>query len=454
MQLVLLAGELGERYGTKHEYYNLQTPADAIKLLCINYPAFKQELIEAHHNGIGYKVIQGGAAMGYDELSLPFGSKPLLVVPVISGSGGGPTTQILIGVGLVAASFLLPGAGLFGTTSIFGISASGSSILGGAFAGSITGLVGGSALGTAIGTGLSAIGASLILSGTASLISPQPQLPGIGVRGRGTNVRGQGPDGITRGASDEQSYAFTGPANTVGTGTTLPVIYGQVIAGSHLIAVNLDVVDESDPLQLATQAPSLRTLKINGEELTRTFESLGGLDSIRASGDQFDIQTTNTSKKFKIQKAFGGPNGDQKLEEDAVITTDTGDSNRPNLIYRKKKRKELDVVLKFKNGLFDYVGAEGTTLIDGFVTYEITVTISRGDPDLDVAKARVTLQGLVTNRKTFTYVHRLEMPHVEDRGGDGMDISVQIIDVAVHDNAIFTLHGYGYDLLPDDVTSS
>ena len=444
MQLVLLAGELGERYGTKHEYYNLQTPADAIKLLCINYPAFKQELIEAHHNGIGYKVIQGGAAMGYDELSLPFGSKPLLVVPVISGSGGGPTTQILIGVGLVAASFLFPGAGLFGATSVFGASA----VVAGAAGATATGI----AL-TALGTGLSAIGASLILSGTASLISPQPQLPGIGVRGRGTNVRGQGPDGITRGASDEQSYAFTGPANTVGTGTTLPVIYGQVIAGSHLIAVNLDVVDESDPLQLATQAPGLRTLKINGEELTRTFESLGGLDSIRASGDQFDIQSTNIDKKFKIQKAFGGPNGDQKLEDDAIITTDTDDFPT-NLKYRKKKRKELDVVLKFKNGLFDYVGAEGTTLIDGFVTYEITVTITRGGHDIDVAKARVTLQGLVTNRKTFTYVHRLEMPHVEDRGGDGMDISVQIIDVAVHDDAIFTLHGYGYDLLPDDVTSS
>ena len=110
----MLAGELGEKYGKHHEYYNLQTPADAIKLLCINYPALKQELMQAHHNGVGYKVIQGGAAMGYDELQLPFGSKPLLVVPVISGAGGGSTTQILVGVGLVAASFLLPGAGLFG----------------------------------------------------------------------------------------------------------------------------------------------------------------------------------------------------------------------------------------------------------------------------------------------------------------------------------------------------
>ena len=101
MQLVLLAGELGEKYGKQHEYYNLQTPADAIKLLCINYPVLKQELMRAHHNGVGYKVIQGGAAMGYDELHLPFGSKPLLVVPVISGAGGGARHDTA-GVGLVA----------------------------------------------------------------------------------------------------------------------------------------------------------------------------------------------------------------------------------------------------------------------------------------------------------------------------------------------------------------
>ena len=118
MQLVMLAGELGEKYGKQHEYYNLQTPADAIKLLCINYPALKQELMQAHHNGIGYKVIQGGAAMGYSELNLPFGSKPLLVVPVITGAGGS-TGQILVGVGLVAASFLIPGAGIIRCTQPF-----------------------------------------------------------------------------------------------------------------------------------------------------------------------------------------------------------------------------------------------------------------------------------------------------------------------------------------------
>ena len=440
MQLVMLAGELGERYGTKHEYYNLQTPADAIRLLCINHPSLREDLIQAHHNGIGYKVIQGGAAMGYDELPLPFGSKPLLIVPVITGSGSS-TGQILLGVGLVALAIINPAVG-FGLGGAAGFGA-------GAVAGAASATLG-ATLVAAGGT----LGIGLILSGTAQLLSPQPQLGNLGanrIRGEGTNVRGSGPDGVTRGASGEQSYAFTGPANTVGTGATLPVIYGQVITGSHLVAVNLDVSDDSDPLQSATQAPGIETVKINSDRLTRKLESLGGLSSAR--GD-FTIKSSSLpSKRQLIQNSFG-PNQSQKLEVGAEYTTDVGGSGRPQLDYKKDKRKELDVVFKFKKGLFDYVGGEGTTKIDGFVTYEITVTISRGGPDMVVSRARVTLQGLVTNQKAFTYAHRLEMPNVSTRNGEGMDISVKIIDVAVHDSAVFVLHGYGYRLLPAGVSSS
>ena len=185
--------------------------------------------MQAHHNGVGYKVIQGGAAMGYDELQLPFGSKPLLVVPVISGAGGGSTTQILVGVGLVAFSIATAGVG----TGFLGLGA-------GLTAGTFT-------LGGAASVAIGSIGTSLILGGTASLISPQPQLGNLGgnrIRGEGTNVRGPGPDGITRGGMGQSNYAFTGPANTVGTGATVPLIYGRVIAGSHLIAANLEVVDD------------------------------------------------------------------------------------------------------------------------------------------------------------------------------------------------------------------
>ena len=436
MQLVMLAGELGERYGTQHEYYNLQTPADAIRLLCINHPSLREDLVQAHNNGIGYKVIQGGAAMGYNELQLPFGSKPLLVVPVITGSGSS-TGQILLGVALVAIAIAAPGVGLFGGGAIgFGVVAGATGVA--------------ASLAAAGGT----LGIALIIGGTAQLLSPQPQLANLGanrIRGEGTNVRGQGPDGVTRGASGQQSYAFSGPANTVGTGATLPVVYGQVITGSHLVAVNLDISDDSDPLQSATQTPSIRTLKINSGRLKRKLESLGGLDSARGN---FTIKSSSLpNKRQLIQKSFG-PNQEQKLEVGAEYTTDVGGSGRPQLDYKKDKRKELDVIFKFKKGLFDYVGEEGTTKIDGFVTYEITVTISRGGPDTVVSRARVTLQGLVTDQKAFTYAHRLEMPNISDRNGEGMDIDVKIVDVSVHDNAVFVLHGYGYRLLPDGVSSS
>ena len=193
-----------------------------------------------------------------------------MVVPVISGSGGS-TGQILLGVGLVAASFLLPGAGLFGTTSVFGTLAAGSTAAIPA-AGAIG--VAGGAFGTAAGTAISAVGASLVLSGTANLISPQPQVPRLSSNrlDGGTNVRGTGPQGVTRGASGEQSYAFNGPSNTVGTGATIPVIYGRVITGGHLVAIDIDVTDTSDPLRRQLGAFSRSQTTINNEFLKNEFQ--------------------------------------------------------------------------------------------------------------------------------------------------------------------------------------
>jgi len=424
----MLAGELGEKYGKHHEYYNLQTPADAIKLLCINYPALKQELMQAHHNGVGYKVIQGGAAMGYDELQLPFGSKPLLVVPVISGAGGGATTQILVGVGLVAASFLFPGAGLFGASAF------------GAFGGPIAAA---STL-TTVGTALSAVGAGLILSGTANLISPQPQLGNLGanrIRGEGTNVRGPGPDGVTRGAMGHENYAFTGPANTVGTGATVPVIYGRVIAGSHLLAANLVVSDDSDPLKTTTQAPGLGTFRINGEKVTRKLESHGGLKG-RKKINEIKSSDADEKKRILVNKTFG-PTNNQTLEEEQKIT------EVDDLKYIKDKRKSLDILFKIEKGLFDYVADKGSTKIDGFIRYKITATLEGGSgDDVDVATADVTVQGLFYQSDKIVYGHRLQMPKVSNK--NRVEITVEIIDVGVHDDATLTLHAYGYDLLDGD----
>jgi len=380
--------------------------------------------MQAHHNGVGYKVIQGGAAMGYDELQLPFGSKPLLVVPVISGAGGGSTTQILVGVGLVAASFLIPGAGLFGTSFLAG-------------AGTLAGATALSIAGTAAG----ALGAGLILSGTANLISPQPQLGNLGgnrIRGEGTNVRGPGPDGVSRGAMGHANYAFTGPANTVGTGATVPVIYGRVIAGSHLIAANLEVSDDSDPLKITTQSPGKNTFRINGEQVSQKLESHGGLKGRRKT-IEIKGSDANEKKRIFVDKKFA-PNGDATLEEEQELKSD-------KLEYRKAVRKKLDILFKIDKGLFDYVAGEGSTIIDGFIRYRITVELTGKDPDPTVASADVTVQGLLLKSKkhNIVYGHRMEMPRVTGR--EDVRVKVEIIDAEVHDDARLIFHAYGYGLL-------
>lgn len=429
----MLGGELGEKYGTEHEYYNLRSPAEAIKLLCINYPELQKDLTEAHHNGIGYKVIQGGAAMGYDELQLPFGSRPLLVVPVITGSGGS-TTQILIGVGLVAASFLLPGAGLFGfqgaiTGGVFGA--------GQAMTGGVAGLL------TSLGTATSAIGAGLILSGTANLISPQPEIPKLG-RNRldgGTNVRGTGPQGVTRGASGEQSYAFSGPANTVGTGATVPVIYGRVITGGHLLSVDIDIADESDPLRKTLGRFSSKLVTINGERIGNSLESLGGLRTRKLDGKL--IFADDEDKRINIGKTFG-PELNRLVKEESSSLKVENDEIR----YREKARyrERVDVIFEITDNFFDYVGDEGTTQIDAFISYTIKLMLGGiGNPV--VASASATLQGKfhATPDDPFVYGHRLEVPESED--ANDIKVEVEITDASIRDNSKFKLVGYGYDLL-------
>ena len=117
------------------------------------------------------------------------------------------------------------------------------------------------------------------------------------------------------------------------------------------------------------------------------------------------------------------------------------------LKYRKAVRKKLDVLFKIDRGLFDYVAGEGSTVIDGFIRYRITVELTGTDPDPTVASADVTVQGLLLESKkhNIVYGHRLEMPKVPDR--NEVRVKVEIIDVEVHDDARLIFHAYGYGLL-------
>ena len=435
MQLVLLGGELGEKYGTRHEYYNLRTPADAIKLLCVNYPEFQRDLVTAHERGVGYKVIKGLPMEDYDEINLPFGSKPLMLVPVITGSGGGGVGQILLGVGLVAASFLLPGAGLFGTTGL---------ITGGVFGTGAAATAGVAGALTTIGTAFSAIGAGLILTGTANLISPQPEIPKLGNNriGSGTRAQGTGPQGITRGASGEQSYLFTGPANTVGAGATVPVIYGRVITGSHLIASTIETVDDSDPHLFSIGEFSKNSILINSEKVPNGFRSLGGLNTRRIN-DNFQMGSDDSDKRRRENYEFG-PNLENKVKQGSGGLQQTGG----DLDYKKDKVEKLDVIFRLEDGLYRQTGGNNGVRYAGFISYTIEVVLSQSGADATVATASATIQGLFNNGRSdpYTYVHRLRVSKTDAGKGEDLRVVVRVTDAECRENTKFKFIGYGYDL--------
>ena len=152
-----LYGELAKFVGHKEFEIKVHSLPQAISFLINNFPE-----VEKYMNPKYYQVKIGNYTIDKNEINDPIGEQDIHIIPVIAGAGGN-VGKFLVGGLLIGASFFFPGAGLFGTTSFAGVSAAGAT---GA------GVVAGSVLGTAIGTGLSAIGAGLILQGVGDMLYP------------------------------------------------------------------------------------------------------------------------------------------------------------------------------------------------------------------------------------------------------------------------------------------
>jgi len=409
-QVVRLLGDLGERYGTEHTYYDLRTPADAIKLLCINKPKLQEELVHAHEHGVGYRLIQAGTDLGYDDLQLPLGSNDLILTPVVMGSGGDGTTQILVGLGIAVLSFGIGAAFSAGVT--------------------LGGLAG---IGT-VGTVGVSIGAAIALGGITQLLAPQPVLPTLSggrIRGSGESGSTDGPQSVVRGSDGRQSYMFTGAANTVGVGATIPVVYGEVIAGSHLLSAKVEVTDESDPLKTAIKEPGPDTVTVGGEKIS-------GLTY--ASGFRFRPWNDSTIKSFSTnrQKTITLSEGNAKRLEDVDYNDD-------------KQHQNYMILFELTDGLFDYVSGPGTTLVDGFITFEVLLSLRATNlNDTDVGQFRVTVQGLLKKNQPYRWMQYIQYPTVdEDLGPDSIFTKVTIIDFRCDSSCNLKIRHNGYQLLRD-----
>ena len=408
IQTVRLLGELGQRYGVEHRYTNLRTPAEAIKLLCINHPELQRELITAHEHGIGYRVIQADTDLDYPDLRLPIGQHDLIVTPVIAGSGSG-TGTILAGVALVAAAIVLGPA------------------VGGFIGLGVTGLIGGAAA-TAIG----AIGASLILGGVSQLLSPQPTIGNLGSNrlGSGDSLSTDGPQSVTRGTDGRQSYAYTGAANTVGVGATIPVAYGEVLIGSQLLSANVDVTDESDPLRNVIKTPGPETILFGGEKIGFSKTEASGIRCRRWEYDQVKFSDGNSSQKFLT------------LQQGNVIKLDEVDGEDDD------RSENYQIFFELQDGLFDRVSGEDSSFVDGFITYEIEVTTKVSGPDPVTATLRATVQGLLLRGQKYRWMNYIKYAPIEDNRG--IDTRVKIIDFRANEFCDLKIAMNDYNRFKDD----
>ena len=424
-QVVRLLGDLGERYGAEHTYHNLRTPADAIKLLCINSPELQKELVHAHEHGVGYRLIQAGTDLDYADLRLPLGTNDLILTPVIAGSGGN-TGTILAGVGLVAFAILAAplSAGFLGLGAGFGATAAPLAAAGGGLIAGTGGIIG-----AAASSIIGAIGASLILGGVSQMLSPQPTIDNVSgpqVRGSGESGATDGPQSVVRGSNGRQSYMYTGATNTVGVGATIPVVYGEVLAGSHLLSARVEVADESDPLKASIKNPGPSTVLVGGETINGLTYAQGFRYRIwDENGLRGGIQSSTT-------KTLTPGEGNSVSLQD--VDYESGESRRNNYM----------VFFELNDGLFEFVSGPGTTLVDGFITFEVSLSASVSGPDIEVARVRTTVQGLLKKGQVYRFMQYIKYPEVDD--ADGINTTVRIIDAGCDSSCNLTIRNNGYRL--------
>lgn len=204
MKVVKVYGALRKRLGQCRFEFEVDTPAQAIKALCVNFPGLDKWLIDSEQTGMGFRVTVGKERITQEDASvavLPWSERDVFsIAPVVDGAGQG-FGQILAGIGLVALALINPfGAAAIGT---LGLTAP-----------------------IAIKSALALVGANLILGGVAQMLSPQPDMSAL--------QRGKE-------AARLESFSFSGIVNTIQQGLPVPIVYGRAFTGSAVLSSGLDV---------------------------------------------------------------------------------------------------------------------------------------------------------------------------------------------------------------------
>ena len=200
LRKIKLYGKLAKFIGHRVLEADVATAAEAVRFLLANWPE-----AEAHMSDQHYRVSVGTYSLGPEEVHHPAGAAPISFVPVVAGAGA--AGRIIAGIALIAAAFI-PGFG-------FAAAVAGTATTAATAAGF-----------TAIGAVLFQLGAGLLLTGVAQLLTPTPKI---------SNDEGD----------PRKSFSFSGIQNTNRAGVPVPVVYGETLVGSVVISAGIDIVQVS-----------------------------------------------------------------------------------------------------------------------------------------------------------------------------------------------------------------
>jgi predicted phage tail protein len=92
---IVLYGHLGKKFG-KYHYFDVGSPAEAVRALCANFKDFTQQVLL--FNEPGYKVISDKSVTALDQLHGPV-KKVIKIVPIVAGAGKTSKALMNIAVG-------------------------------------------------------------------------------------------------------------------------------------------------------------------------------------------------------------------------------------------------------------------------------------------------------------------------------------------------------------------
>lgn len=192
---IRLYGALGARFGRVHKLA-VQTSAEAVKALCINFDGLEDYLMDAKKNGMTFAVFRGKRNIGVQDFQELTGNSDIRIAPVIEGAKKAGMFQTILGAVMVVAGIIV---------------------------GVATGWTG---VGLTFGAGLIMSGASMMAGGIYQMLSPQPK----GLQGR------DDPD-------NKPSYAFGGSVNTLAMGNPVAPLWGEREIGGAIISAGIVAED-------------------------------------------------------------------------------------------------------------------------------------------------------------------------------------------------------------------